>query len=486
MSRLLLCVIRARPQACLDNNVARSVAWLVTARLVTARLVTVFVLALLALPIGVALAQTTEKTLANGVKIVVKEDRRAPTVVHMAWYRAGSIDEVNGKTGVAHVLEHMMFKATKTLATGEFSKRVARLGGRENAFTSREYTGYYQQLHKSGLVEVMTMEADRMANLVLTREEFEKEIKVVMEERRWRTEDRATSLLFEQFMASAFISSPVRAPIVGWMSDLEAMTVDDAREWYDQHYLPNNAVIVVAGDVSAEEVFRIAESTYGRLPGKAAPVRKPQEEPEQKGTRRVSLKAPAENPYLLVGFRVPKLVDVEKDNEPYALEMLSSVLAADESSRLTVSLVRGSRVANRAGASYDMTTRGPSLFVLDGVPADGKSVEELERALRGEIARIARDGVREDELRRIKAQYVAGQIFRRDSLMSQAMEIGGLEAIGHSWRAADRMLERIKEVTPAQVQAVAAKYFSDDTMTVANLIPQPIGAKRAPPPGLRH
>ncbi len=217
------------------------------------------------------------------MKVVVIEDRRAPTVVHMVWYRAGSIDEVNGRTGVAHVLEHLMFKGTRTLAPGEFSRRVAAMGGRENAFTSRDYTGYYQQIHKSRLAEVMSLESDRMANLQITADDFEREIKVVMEERRLRTEDRAQGRVFEQLMAAAFVASPVRAPVIGWMDDLEAMTVEDTRDWYATWYVPNNAILVVAGDVDAQAVFALAQDSYGKIGARPLPARKPQREPDAAG-----------------------------------------------------------------------------------------------------------------------------------------------------------------------------------------------------------
>jgi zinc protease len=435
-------------------------------------------------------ADVFERTLPNGMKVLVREDRRAPTVVHMVLYRAGSIDEVNGRTGVAHVLEHMMFKGTHTVPQGEFSRRVAALGGRENAFTSRDYTGYFQQIGSSHLAEVMRLEADRMANLVLTTEEFEKEIKVVMEERRLRTEDRAQALVYEQLMATAWTASPYRVPIIGWMSDLQSMRMADAAAWYRDWYTPSNAILVVAGDVAGEEVYRLAERTYGRIPARALPERKPQQEPQQRGLRRAWVKAPAENPYVTMAFKVPRLSDVERDSEPYALELLAAVLDADENGRLTRNVVRDKRIANQVGAGYGLTARGPALFVLDGTPADGRSTEEVEKALREEIARIGRDGVHDDELRRIKAQYVAGQIYKRDSVMGQAMEIGSLEITGFSHRDADRILERIRAVTAAEVQAVAQRYFGDDALTVVTLLPQPLanGPARAPAPpaGARH
>jgi zinc protease len=434
-------------------------------------------------------AQAIERMLPNGMKVLIKRDDRAPTVVHMVWYRAGSVDEVNGRTGVAHVLEHMMFKGTKTLAPGEFSRRVAAMGGRENAFTSRDYTGYYQQIHKSRLPEVMALESDRMANLQLSADEFAKEIRVVMEERRLRTEDRATSLVYEQLNAAVFTAHPYRHPIVGWMSDLESMTADDAKDWYDTWYSPSNAILVVAGDVDPDTVMKLAEQTYGSFPSRALPARKPQTEPAQRGLRRIQVKAPAENPYVSMAFRVPSLRSVEGDREPYALELLSTLLDGGESTRFTREIVRGSRVANRAGAGYNMTQRGPALFILDGTPAVGRGTEDVERAMRAEIERIARDGVPQAELDRVKVQYVAQQVYKRDSVFAQAMELAGLEIVGLSHRDADRILEKVRSVTADEVKAVAAKYFGDDALTVATLLPQPIGDKRPPAaavPGLRH
>ena len=418
------------------------------------------------------MAQTTERTLANGLKVIVIEDHRAPTVAHMAWYRAGSIDEVNGKTGVAHVLEHMMFKGTRQIGPGEFSRRVAKLGGRENAFTSREYTGYYQQIHKSHLAEVMALEADRMTNLVLTAEEFAQEIKVVMEERRMRTEDQPAALVNEQLMAGAFIASPIRAPVVGWMNDLQAMTVEDTREWYRNWYAPNNALLVVAGDVVPEQVFALAEKTYGQIKPQPLPVRKPQLEPEQKGVRRMVVKAPAENPVLVIGFRVPKLESLDAPTDAYALELLSAVLDLDENGRLSRNVVRGTRIANSAGAGYDLLSRGPVLFTLSGMPAAGKTPGQLEEALRAELRRIAAEGVDERELRRVKAQYVASRVYKRDSVFGQAMEAAGLEIVGFSHRDADPILEQIRAVTADQVKAVASRYFNEDQMTVVTLDPQ--------------
>ena len=428
-----------------------------------------------------------ETILPNGLKIIVKQDTRAPTVAHMVWYRAGSIDEVNGVTGVAHVLEHMMFKGTRMLKPGEFSRRVAAAGGRENAFTSRDYTAYFQQVHKSKLELVMKLEADRMSNLQLTDAEFAKEIKVVMEERRLRTDDQPRSLVHETLMAAAYKANPYRTPVIGWMRDLETMKGADARAWYKTWYAPNNAVLIVTGDASPEEVVRLAKKYYGSAKPKVLPERKAQDEPEQAGIRRVNVKAPAELPYVALAWRAPRILDIEKDDDAHALEVLGGVLDGHEGARLTRNLVRGSRIASQAGAGYDNTARGPVLFMLEGTPAAGKTVAELEEALRGEVRRIATEGISEDELKRVKAQVVAAQVYKRDSIFGQAMEIAQFEMSGLSHKQIDRALEKIRAVTAEQVKSVAAKYFGDDTLTVATLTPLPMTAKpKAAPAGLRH
>lgn len=435
-----------------------------------------------------ALANPFETRLANGLRVIVKEDRRAPTAVHMVWYRAGSIDEKDGTSGVAHALEHLMFKGTRTLAAGEFNKRVAEAGGRDNAFTSRDYTAYFQIVPKAALPEMMQLEADRMANLKLDAKEFASEIKVVMEERRLRTDDNPQSLVHEAMNSAMFQAHPYRRPIIGWMDDLEHMTWQDARDWYRLWYAPNNAYVVVVGDVDHREVFRLAQRYYGVLKPHALPERKPQNEPEQVGIRRISVKAPAKLPYLTMAWKMPKLRDVQKDRDPYALEVLAAVLDGHDASRLAKNLVRGSRIAQSAGAGYDGTLRGEASFVLDGQPAEGKTVAELEAALRAELKRVQDEGVSAEELARVKTQSIASQVYKRDSLMAQAMEIGGTEAAGQSWRDIDTLLEKLKSVTADEVQAVARKYFKDDTLTVAVLDPQPVeqSKPRKPSVAVRH
>lgn len=441
-----------------------------------------------------AQTRAQQYTLANGMTLIVQPDRRAPTAVHMVWLRVGSMDEVDGTSGVAHVLEHMLFKGTQTLKAGEFSRRVAALGGRENAFTSLDYTGYFQQIPATRLEDVMKLEADRFANNRWPDAEFTKEIEVVKEERRLRTDDNPRALLYETLMATAYTASPYRRPIIGWMSDLDAMTPADARDFYRKWYVPANAVIVVVGDVEPAQVKRLADKYYSKIPARPVPARKPRSEPPQAGLKRVELKAPAEQAYVSLAFKVPALRNVEaptpEDDDALALTVLSAVLDGYSGARLDRALTQGAdRVADSAGASNGLLGRGPQMFILDGVPAPGKTAAQVEAALREQVARIAREGVSAAELERVKTQWVAGEVYKRDSLFNQAREIGTYWILGLPLDTNDRLLTRLRAITAEQVQSVAARYFGEDQLTVATLLPQPLDPnrpRRVLPAGGRH
>ena len=418
-------------------------------------------------------ADTHQHHLSNGLKLIVREDHRAPTVAHMAWYRAGSMDEVNGKTGVAHVLEHMMFKGTEKVKAGEFSRLVAAVGGRENAFTSRDYTAYFQQVEKSKLEDVIKLEADRMSNLNFDDAEFLKEIQVIMEERRLRTEDNPSSLLNESLMATAYMSSPYRHPVIGWMNDLENIKASDARDWYRSWYKPNNATVVISGDVDAKKVLNMAEKYYGAAAAHELPVRKPQIEPPQKGIKQVQVKAPADSAQLAMAWKVPRLEPGKLDDpEPYALELLTAVLDGYDNARLNRTLVKQEKVVNDVGVGYDMISRGPELFLISATMAKGKTVNQAQVSIRKALDELKQKGILESELKRIKVRILSEQIYKRDSIFGQAMEIGSTEMAGFSWKDIDYMLEKMQSITPAQVQAVAKKYLVDEGLTIAVLDPQ--------------
>jgi len=432
-----------------------------------------FICTPLAWAAGADSVDTHEYRLSNGLKLIVREDHRAPTVAHMVWYRAGSMDEVNGRTGVAHVLEHMMFKGTKKVKSGEFSRLVAAVGGRENAFTSRDYTAYFQQVEKSKLDEVIQLEADRMSNLNFDDAEFSKEIQVVMEERRLRTEDNPSSLLNEAMMATAYMSSPYRHPVIGWMNDLQNMKATDARDWYRSWYAPNNATVVISGDVDPKQVLRTVEKYYGTVDAHELPVRKPQIEPPQKGIKQVQVKAPADSAQLTMAWKVPKLEPGKLDDvEPYALELLTAVLDGYDNARLNRILVKQEKVVNDVGVGYDMISRGPELFLISTTMAKGKTVAQAQVSIRKALEELKQKGILESELKRIKVRILSDQIYKRDSIFGQAMEIGSTEMAGFSWKDIDYMLEKMQTITPEQVQGVAKKYLIDEGLTIAVLDPQ--------------
>jgi len=448
-----------------------------------------FLAVLIGLPVLVSLSISTvsaktavhEYDFENGLKLLVKEDHRAPVVVSQVWYKVGSSSEYNGITGVSHVLEHMMFKGTDKFKPGDFSKIIKENGGRDNAFTGRDYTAYFQLLEKSRLEVSFEMEADRMRNLTLPEEEFKKEIEVVKEERRMRTDDKPRSLTYEQFNAAAYDNNPYKNPIIGWMDDLDNMNVDDLRDWYQKWYAPNNATIVVAGDVDPDEVYELARKHFGPLKREEVATLKPRKERTQLGPRRVTVRAPAQVPYMLMGYKVPVLRTVEHDWEPYALEVLAGVLSGSGSSRLPKMLVRDQQIAVNADVGYNMHAKYDEMFLFDATPAQGQTVASVENAILEQIEIVKKEKVSDAELNRVKAQVIAGDVYEKDSVFYQAMVIGTLETAGLKWQMADEYLERIKAVTAEQVQQVAQKYFVDTHLTVAVLEPQSMASKKQRP-----
>jgi zinc protease len=425
---------------------------------------------------GVEAQATTvhEHQLSNGMRVLVKEDNRAPVVVSQVWYRVGSSYEPAGLTGISHVLEHMMFKGTEKYGPNEFSKIIAQLGGRENAFTGRDYTAYFQRLEASRLEKALELEADRMRNLVLDEAEFLKEREVVAEERRMRTDDKPTSLTYERFLATAYVTSGYHHPVIGWMDDIQHWTIDDLRDWYQRFYAPNNAILVVVGDVKATDVVALAEKYFGAL--QPSDIQHPRDRAElpMLGERRIHVQLPAKLPYFMMGYAVPSLMNIEDPKEAYALEVLASVLDGGDSARLPRELMRGSEVAASAGAGYDLSSRLRTLFLFDGVPSNGKSVTDLQNAIEVQIARVQNELVAPEELERIKAQVMAAKVFERDSMFYQAMQIGMLETIGLGWPRMDEYLDGVRAVTAEEVRAVAQKYLQPSKRTIAVLDPLPL------------
>jgi len=416
-----------------------------------------------------------EYELDNGMRVIVREDHRAPVVVSQVWYRVGSVDEHRGITGVSHVLEHMMFKGTDELGPGEFSEIVARHGGSDNAFTGRGYTAYFQTIAAEHLELCLRLEADRMVDLRMTPEEFRRELQVVREERRQRVEDNPRSLTRERMRAAAFPSSPARNPIIGWPADLAGMKLDELEAWYERYYGPDNATLVVVGDVDPDEVVRLARRHFGSLKSTAATEPPIEAELEPRGETRLEVHAPATLPYLSMGWRVPSLTTADEREDVYALDVLLGVLDGGRSARIESRLVRGQRLAASAGARYSPMARSEVLLSVGGTPAQGRDVAELERALREEIERLKTGEIGRDELERVKTNVRAQDIYQRDSMFYQAMRSGMLATIGLEQDAYDAYQQGVKRVTAEDVARVAREYLTDRRLTVAQLVPEGVG-----------
>jgi len=419
-----------------------------------------------------ALGEVQKFTLDNGLKILVKEDHRAPVAVSMVWYNVGSADEPGGITGVSHALEHIMFKGTSKYPLGVFSKTIAGVGGQENAFTNYDYTAYFEKIAASQLPVSFELEADRMQNLLLDEEEFAKEIKVIQEERRLRTDDSPQAITFERYMATAHLADPYHHPIIGWMGDLEQMKIADLRAWYQSFYAPNNATLVVVGDVNANKVRDLAQVYFGQLKKRPSFVRKMQTEPPAMGAKSIEIHAAAQLPMLMFGYTVPSAKTAAKDWEPYALEVITGILDAGNSSRFAKTLVRGNHIASSADVYYDLYARYQTQFVFFGTPSQNHTLDELKAAMVKEIKRLQNEPINDVELNRIKTQLIAQKTFEKDSIFGQAMELGLLETIGLGWQSADRYADRIKAITPQQLQTVARQYFNEQAMTEAKLFPK--------------
>ncbi|WP_264770587.1 M16 family metallopeptidase [Coxiella burnetii] len=418
--------------------------------------------------------------LNNGLKLIVKEDHRAPVVFTSVWYKVGGSYEHNGVTGISHVLEHMMFRGTQKYPAGAFEKEISDVGGEQNAMTADDFTVYFERLSADQLPVAFRLEADRMHNLLLSKNDFDKEIQVVMEERRMRYDDNPTSLAYERFMAAAFVNSPYHHQAIGWMTDLQHMTVQDVRDWYHAWYVPNNAIVVVVGDVNPEQVLALAKEYFGPLESKPVPHLKPRIEIPPLGTTSVKIEVPARLPMIMMGYQTPSLTTTKEKWQPYALDVLSTLLGGSDSSRFARDLIRGKQMASQAGTDYQLYQLHSNQFVLFGIPAQAHSIAELKEAFTNEIKKLQTDPVSEEELKRVKAQVIAQNIYNQDSLMNQAMDIGGAEVIGLSWQTSQDYVKNIEAVTAQQIQQVAQLYLIPRRLTVAVL--QPTGEPTQPAP----
>lgn len=415
---------------------------------------------------------TKEHKLSNGLKIVVREDHRAPVVVSQVWYKVGSSDEYRWITGISHALEHMMFKGTPTLPNDGFAELISRYGGQNNAFTGEDYTAYYEELDASHLEVSFQAEADRMQHLTLAGDSFAKEIQVVIEERRLRTDDNPQNMTWERFMAAANVMGPYHHPVIGWQVDLDRMTIEDLREWYQKWYAPNNATIIVVGDVKADEVIALAQKHFGAIPSRALPVLGSRLDIAPLGEKRIKVHLPATLSYGIWGFDVPTFKTETTLKEGFALLVASAVLDGGESARFAKELIRGQQVAVGMSTSYDPFKKYGTQFLIAGIPAKGQTVESLEKSLMDQIEKLKLTLVSEEELQRVKTQLLAREVFEKDSMSDQANMLGLLETVGLSWELADQVTEKINAVTASEIMDVAKKYFQPKRLTVAELIPE--------------
>lgn len=420
-------------------------------------------------------ALTKEHKLENGLKIIVREDFRAPVVVSQIWYKVGSSDETRWITGISHALEHMMFQGTPTLPKDGFSELISRYGGQNNAFTTEDYTVYYEELDAENLRVSFEAEADRMSHLLLPPEAYAKEIQVVIEERRLRVEDNPQNFAFERFMAVAQPMGPYHHPVIGWQVDLDRMKVEDLRRWYENWYSPNNAILIVVGAVKAEEVFSMAAQYFGSIPSRATQwdVRS-QEEILPVGEQRIKIHQPAELPYGIWGFAVPSLKSAENQTEAFALLVASAILDGGNSAWFAKELIRKEQVATGVFAYYEPLKKYANQFIVAGTPSKGHTIADLEKSVMKQFERLKTTLVSDAELARVKTQILAQEVFNRDSMSDQAIRIGMFEGIGLSWQLLDEYVEKVNSVTAHDVQAVAQKYFQPKRLTAAELVPEKI------------
>jgi len=429
------------------------------------------------LPFGAMAADpqpTHEFTLENGLKVVVREDHRAPVVVSQIWYKVGSSYETPGQTGLSHALEHMMFKGSSKTGPGEASLILRDLGAEENAFTSDDYTAYYQVLARDRLAVAFELEADRMASLKLPADEFSREIEVIKEERRLRTDDKPTSKAYERFKAMAYPASGYHTPTIGWMADLDRMKVEELRHWYESWYAPNNATLVVVGDVKPDEVKALAERFFGPVPRREVPPSKKPLELAEPGERRITLHVQTQLPTLMYGFNVPSLATAEDPRSVNALRLISALLDGGYSARIATQLERGEELVSGAGASYDPFARGDSLFTINATPnmQKKKTLADVEAGIWRLLNDLKTKPPTANELERVRAQVIAGLVFERDSITSQASTIGELETVGLSWKLIDEELAALQSVTPADIQKAASTYFTRERLSVAHVLPE--------------
>ncbi|WP_370463017.1 M16 family metallopeptidase [Psychrobacter sp. NG25] len=414
-----------------------------------------------------------EYQLENGLKIVIKEDHRAPVVMSQIWYRVGSTDEPINKGGISHLLEHMMFKGTTDVSSDDYERLIAKFGGVNNAFTSYDYTGYYELFPANRFTLALELEADRMKNLLFNEKEFVKEHQVVMEERRQRTDDNPLAKAYESFRLLALPDSPKGESVIGPMSEIESITLPELKDWYQKWYAPNNATLVIVGDVDPQDVLAQAKRYFGELTPSALPKRPTVSQKGFRGYQKVDSEQAVQVPVLLMGYNVPSLVTADKNNEKqaYALSLAQDVLDGGLSARLESRLIREQGLLTTVGTSYDLLDRGDGLFLIQATPREGVSLEQAQQAIMTEIEKLKTDPIAADEISRAKTNTVTGLVYAQDSMEGQARMIGSLQSIGLDDRLLAELPAKLDGISITDIQTASKKYLVKDNLTVMHVIP---------------
>ena len=414
-----------------------------------------------------------EYQLENGLKIVIKEDHRAPVAMTQIWYRVGSTDEPSDKGGISHLLEHMMFKGTTDVSSDDYERLIAKFGGVNNAFTSYDYTGYYEQFPANRLPLALELEADRMKNLTFNDAAFTKEHQVVMEERRQRTDDNPLAKAYESFRLLALPDSPKGESVIGPMDEIASITLPDLKNWYQTWYAPNNATLVIVGDVDPNDVLTQVKRYFGELSPSKLPSRPAVTQKGFRGYQQVDSEQAVQVPVLLMGYNVPSLVTAGASNEKqaYALSLAQDVLDGGLSARLESRLIRDQGLLTTVGTSYDLLDRGDGLFLIQATPREGVSLAQAQQAIIAEIDKLKTDPIAADEISRAKTNTVTGLIYAQDSMEGQARMIGSLQSIGLDDRLLNQLPAKLDNVTIADIQAASKKYLVKDNLTVMHIVP---------------
>lgn len=415
---------------------------------------------------------TFETTLKNGLKVIIREDHRAPMVMTQIWYKVGSADESGNTLGISHVLEHMMFKGTSKVPNDEFTRLSRIYGGSINAATFTNYTNYYQLYPKAYFPMALELEADRMSNLLLRQQDFEPEIKVVMEERRQRTEDNPRSRAFERFKWISYPTSHYRQPVIGHMKTLNNIQLNDVKQWYKTWYTPNNAILVIVGDVESEQALLQVQKYFADTPSRVTPQRNDVHEFEHLGYRHMEINTDVQVPNLYMTWNVKSLASAINPQDAYALTIIRSLLDSGISSRLQDRLVRDRKLLTSVSVSYDPYNRGDSLFSISALPANGVSFEDAQKAIQAEVDALKTEDIPKHELERITTRFVSNLIYNQDNIAGQAKMIGNLEVNGLSYRLMDELPKYYENVSMSDIQRVANSYFIRENLSTLYLAPE--------------